>query len=95
MLCQSCQMLQYLSAKRNDFCRCRWRFGRGGHEAGGNLPRQDSYSQAKDISKVYEGWNLGCSIDYTVVRGRVVMENGDVDESAAGWGKFIKPVLKA
>ena len=39
LLCQSCQMLQYLSAKRNDFCRCRWRFGRGGHEAGGNLPR--------------------------------------------------------
>lgn len=56
---------------------------------------RDSYSQAKDISKVYEGWKLGCSIDYTVVRDRVVMENGDVDESAAGWGKFIKPVLKA
>lgn len=54
----------------------------------------DSYSQAKDIMKVYEGWNLGCTVDYTVVRGRVVMENGIVDESAAGWGEFVKPVLK-
>lgn len=53
----------------------------------------DSYSQAKGISKVYEGWKLGCSIDCTVVRGRVVYENGVVDESAAGWGEFVKPVL--
>lgn len=55
---------------------------------------EDSYSQAKGISKVYEGWNLGCSVDCTVVRGRVVYENGVVDESAAGWGEFVKPVLK-
>lgn len=55
---------------------------------------KDSYSQARDISKVYEGWKLGCTIDYTVVRGRVVMENGVVDESAAGWGKLVRPALK-
>ncbi|MEA4933532.1 MAG: allantoinase AllB [Lawsonibacter sp.] len=53
----------------------------------------DSYSQAKGISKVYEGWKLGCTVDYTVVRGRVVYEDGVVDENAAGWGKFVKPVL--
>ena len=55
---------------------------------------KDSYSQAKEIMKVFEGWQLGCTIDYTVVRGRVVMENGVVDESAAGWGEFVKPALK-
>lgn len=55
---------------------------------------KDSYSQAREIMKVFEGWQLGCTIDYTVVRGRVVMENGVVDESAAGWGEFVKPALK-
>ena len=52
---------------------------------------KDSYSQARDIMKIYEGWKLGCSVEYTVVRGRVVMENGVVDESAAGWGEYVKP----
>ena len=53
---------------------------------------EDSYSQAKGIMKVYEDWKLGCSVDCTVVRGRVVMENGVVDESASGWGEFVRPV---
>lgn len=52
---------------------------------------KNSYSQARDIMKVFQGWKLGCSVDYTVVRGRVVMENGVVDESAAGWGEFVRP----
>lgn len=52
---------------------------------------KNSYSQARDIMKVFQGWKLGCSVDYTVVRGRVVLENGVVDESAAGWGEFVRP----
>ena len=55
---------------------------------------EDSYSQAKGIMKVYEGWQLDCAVDSTIVRGRVVYENGKVDESASGWGEFVKPVLK-
>lgn len=55
---------------------------------------EDSYSQAKDISKVFEGWKFICGVYATVVRGRVVYENGKVDESAAGWGQFVKPVRK-
>ena len=53
---------------------------------------KNSYSQARDIMKVFQGWKLGCSVDYTVVRGRVVVENGVVDESAAGWGEFVRPI---
>lgn len=52
---------------------------------------KNSYSQARDIMKVFQGWKLGCSVDYTVVRGRVVVENGVVDESAASWGEFVRP----
>ena len=55
---------------------------------------EDSYSQAKDTSKVFEGWKFICGVYATVVRGRVVYENGKVDESAAGWGQFVKPVRK-
>ena len=53
-----------------------------------------SYCHAREIAKVYDGWKLACTVDYTVVRGRVVMENGKVDESAAGWGQFVKPLIK-
>ncbi len=53
----------------------------------------DSYSQAKETMKVFEGWQLGCAVETTLVRGRVVYENGKVDESAAGWGEFVRPVL--
>ena len=53
---------------------------------------KDSYSQAKDIMKIYEGWEFNCAVDKTIVRGRIVYENGIVDETAAGWGEFIKPI---
>ncbi len=55
---------------------------------------KNSYSQAKDIMKVYEGWQLDCAVDKTIVRGRVIYEDGRVDESAAGWGEFVRPVIK-
>ena len=63
-----------------------------GHEH--TFQAKDSYSQARDTMKVFEGWRLGCSVDYTVVRGRVVVENGVVDESAAGWGQMVTPNKK-
>ncbi|SCH72513.1 Allantoinase [uncultured Clostridium sp.] len=63
-----------------------------GHEH--TFQAKDSYSQARDTMKVFEGCRLGCSVDYTVVRGRVVVENGVVDESAAGWGQMVTPNKK-
>ncbi len=53
-----------------------------------------NYSHAKEIAKVYDGWELACTVDYTVVRGRVVMAEGVVDETASGWGEFVRPVNK-
>lgn len=51
-----------------------------------------NYSHAKEIAKVYDGWKLGNTMEYTIVRGRVVMAHGVVDEMAAGWGEFVKPI---
>ena len=48
-------------------------------------------SMAKDIGIVYDGRELKCKINNTIVRGRVIMEDGEVDMTAKGWGKLVTP----
>lgn len=48
------------------------------------------YSKAKAIGKVYDGWTLKGKPVATIVRGRVVMEEGVVHESCQGWGTLIE-----
>ena len=55
------------------------------------LDRHKSYSKARETALLFDGWKLRCRLDYTLVRGRVLMEGGKVDESAAGWGRQVKP----
>lgn len=56
------------------------------------VSKENNYSKAKDISLVYEGWILKGLPTHTIVRGKVIMENGIVDEKAQGWGELIKPL---
>ncbi|KJS21695.1 MAG: amidohydrolase [Clostridiaceae bacterium BRH_c20a] len=53
--------------------------------------KEKMHSKSKDIAKVYEGWELKGKPIHTVVRGRIVMNNGSIDETAVGWGRLIKP----
>lgn len=39
---------------------------------------------------IYEGWELQGWPLFTVVRGRVIMENGQVDKSTLGFGEFVR-----
>lgn len=55
------------------------------------VKKEDSYSKAKDIARCYEDWKLDCKLLYTIIRGRVIMENGVVDESAKAYGTLVKP----
>lgn len=58
---------------------------------------KDNYSGSKEIAKVYDGWELSCKMNYTILRGKVVMENGKVDpinDGTKGWGKLVKPNFK-
>lgn len=55
------------------------------------VDRAGSYSLGREIARVYDGRTLRCGLDYTVVRGRVVMEHGVVDPAAEGWGQWIRP----
>jgi dihydropyrimidinase len=44
---------------------------------------------------IYDGWKLEGWPVMTMVRGKVIMENGDIDSRAAGHGKFVsRPVIK-
>jgi dihydropyrimidinase len=38
---------------------------------------------------IYDGWKLQGWPIYTIVRGRVIMENGQVDENACGHGRIV------
>ena len=50
---------------------------------------------AREIARVYDGRELKCKLNYTIVRGRVLMEDGVVDTEAKGYGELVKPAEKA
>lgn len=52
--------------------------------------KEENYSKAKEIAKVFDGWELTGKPIYTIVRGKVVMENGVVDENAKGWRELVE-----
>ncbi len=39
---------------------------------------------------IYEGWELRGWPVFTIVRGRVIMENGQVDKNTCGFGEFVR-----
>ncbi len=52
---------------------------------------QKSYSKSRESGKVYDGWTLKGRPVMTVVRGRIVMKDGKVNETDAGWGQLVVP----
>jgi dihydropyrimidinase len=41
---------------------------------------------------IYEGWKLQGWPVFTLVRGRVIMENGEVDKNSCGYGEYVRTV---
>ncbi len=39
---------------------------------------------------IYEGWELQGWPVFTLVRGRVIMENGEVDKNSCGYGEYVR-----
>lgn len=58
------------------------------------VDKEKNYSHAKDIAIPYDGKKLNCQISYTILRGRILMKNGVVDESAKAYGQLICPYKK-
>ena len=58
------------------------------------VDKRKNYSHAKDIAIPYDGKKLNCQISYTILRGRILMKNGVVDESAKAYGKLVCPKKK-
>lgn len=58
---------------------------------------KENYSGSKEIARVYDGCKLNCKLNYTIVRGKIVMEEGIVNpltQKTKGWGKLVLSQLK-
>lgn len=59
------------------------------------VDKEKNYSHAKAIAIPYDGWKLDCRIDATILRGKILMKDGVVDESAKAYGQLVCPVRNA
>ncbi len=55
------------------------------------LSKEKMYTKARDINLMFDGMETTGKPVYTIVRGRVVMDHGQVDKNARGWGKYLRP----
>ncbi len=55
------------------------------------VDKEKNYSHAKDIAIPYDGWKLRCQVSATILRGRTLMKDGIVDESAKAYGQLVCP----
>lgn len=55
------------------------------------VDNKDLVTQSRDTTPMYNGFRLIGKPIHTVVRGRVVMRDRMIDETAHGWGKCLKP----
>lgn len=53
------------------------------------LKIQDMKSHAREINLLFEGIKVKGKPAYTIVRGNVVMENGEVSEANRGYGRYV------
>lgn len=56
------------------------------------VDKNKNYSHAREIAIPYDGWKLNCQLKYTILRGRILMKDGIVDESAKAYGTLICPL---
>ncbi len=57
------------------------------------ISREKMYTKARDINIMFEGMETTGMPVYTIVRGRVVMDHGQVDKNARGWGNHLRPEI--
>ncbi len=55
------------------------------------VDNKDLLTQSRDTTPMYNGFRLIGRPIHTVVRGRVVMRDRKVDDTAQGWGRCLKP----
>lgn len=58
------------------------------------VDKEKNYSHARAIAIPYNGWKLNCQVSYTVLRGRILMKKGIVDEAAKAYGRLVCPNKK-
>jgi len=58
------------------------------------VDRNQSYCKAKETARTFDGLTLKCKLNHTIVRGRVLMTDGVVDENTKGYGQLVLPNKK-
>lgn len=52
------------------------------------------FSKARDINVLFDGYKCKGGVDYTVVRGTIAFENGEVHDELKGYGEFVRGSVK-
>lgn len=55
---------------------------------------ENMFSKARECNELFDGIKCKGGVDYTIVRGRVVFEDGKVDDSAKGYGQYVARKVK-
>ena len=58
------------------------------------LDKKQMYTKSKRIADIFDGVKLKGKIEKTILRGKVIMDNGVVDDELEGYGKFINPLKR-
>lgn len=56
------------------------------------VDKKKNYSHARDIAIPYDGRTLRGKLTYTILRGKVLMKDGVVDETAKAYGRLVTPL---
>lgn len=56
------------------------------------VDKAKNYSHARDIAIPYDGKKLKVKLTYTILRGKILMKDGIVDEAAKAYGQLVTPV---
>lgn len=56
------------------------------------LDKNQMFTKSKKIADLFSGFKLQGKIEKTILRGKVIMDNGLIENNVAGYGKFINPL---
>jgi dihydroorotase-like cyclic amidohydrolase len=55
------------------------------------VDNKELLTQSRDTTPMYNGFKLIGRPIHTIVRGRTILRDRKIDDSAQGWGKCLKP----
>jgi allantoinase len=57
------------------------------------IDKNTMYTKGRDVAELYHGREVTGKIDQVMVRGKTVMQGGQVNDSLAGYGEIVTPIF--